>query len=88
MPTAASVSSEMTAGGPDVFLHVPARCNQQAIDSRRHQEKVERLTFDIESGREGKTHASNVSPVGLKATIGATIEKSIAGLIAEDRRLT
>jgi len=52
------------SGGPDIFLPLQ-RCNQRA-SIRQHQEG-ERLTFDVESTREGKTRASNVRRAGLKA---------------------
>ena len=50
------------AGGPDVFLHVSAL--QSAGIDPDDIRKGERLTFDIESGREGKTQASNVRRSG------------------------
>jgi len=46
------------AGGPDIFLHVSA-LQSAGID----QDKIsrgDRLTFDIESTRDGKPRASNV----------------------------
>jgi cold shock protein len=45
-------------GGPDVFLHTIALQNA-GIDPDS-MKKGERLTFDIEPTREGKTRASNV----------------------------
>jgi CspA family cold shock protein len=45
-------------GGPDVFLHIVALKNA-GIDPDS-MKKGERLTFDIEPTREGKTRASNV----------------------------
>ena len=46
------------AGGPDIFLHATA-LQSAGID----QDKIsrgDRLTFDIESTRDGKPRASNV----------------------------
>ena len=46
------------AGGPDIFLHVSA-LQSAGID----QDKIsrgDRLTFDVESARDGKTKAANV----------------------------
>ena len=46
------------AGGPDIFLHVSA-LQSAGID----QDKIsrgDRLTFDVESTRDGKTKAGNV----------------------------
>jgi CspA family cold shock protein len=50
------------AGGPDMFLHITA-LQSAGIDpdSLRHGE---RLTFDVESTRDGKTKASNVRRLG------------------------
>jgi cold shock CspA family protein len=46
------------SGGPDIFLHVCAL--QSAGIDPDNIRKGERLTFDIESTREGKTRAGNV----------------------------
>jgi len=43
------------AGGPDVFLHISAQ-ESAGIDPDNIR-KGERLTFDVESTREGKTRA-------------------------------
>jgi CspA family cold shock protein len=48
------------SGGPDIFLHVSAL---QGIDPDNIR-KGERLTFDVESTREGKTRAGNVRRPG------------------------
>jgi CspA family cold shock protein len=45
-------------GGPDVFLHIIALQNA-GIDPDSMKEG-ERLTFDLEPTRDGKTRASNV----------------------------
>jgi cold shock protein len=50
------------AGGPDMFLHVSAL--QSAGIDPDDIRKGERLTFDVENTREGKTKASNVSRTG------------------------
>jgi CspA family cold shock protein len=70
------------AGGPDVFLHVSAL--QSAGIDPDDIRKGERLTFDIESGREGKTHASNVRrPNGPFAARAEGAEKgTVAFLMA------
>jgi CspA family cold shock protein len=51
------------AGGPDMFLHISALPGSGASipDNIR---KGERLTFDVESTRDGKTRASNVRRSG------------------------
>jgi CspA family cold shock protein len=46
------------AGGPDMFLHISAL--QSAGIDPDNIRKGDRLTFDVESTREGKTKASNV----------------------------
>jgi CspA family cold shock protein len=46
------------AGGPDIFLHVSAL--QSAGINQDNIRKGDRLTFDVESTRDGKTKASNV----------------------------
>ena len=50
------------SGGPDIFLHVSA-LQSAGIDSDDIR-KGERLSFDVESTREGKTKASNVRRTG------------------------
>src|SRR5258708_29003348 len=50
------------AGGPDMFLHVSA-LQSSGIDPDNIR-KGERLSFDVESTREGKTRASNVRRPG------------------------
>jgi cold shock protein len=50
------------AGGPDMFLHISAL--QSAGIDPDNMRKGERLTFDVESTREGKTRASNVRRAG------------------------
>src|ERR1019366_5068313 len=50
------------SGGPDIFLHVSAL--QSAGIDPDNIGKGERLTFDVESTREGKTKASNVRRTG------------------------
>jgi cold shock protein len=45
-------------GGPDIFLHISAL--QSAGIDPDNIGKGDRLTFDVESTREGKTKASNV----------------------------
>ena len=45
------------SGGPDIFLHVSAM--QSGIDPANIR-KGDRLTFDVESTRDGKTRAGNV----------------------------
>src|SRR5665647_1191926 len=50
------------SGGPDMFLHVSAL--QSAGIDPDDIRKGERLTFDVESTREGKTKASNVRRPG------------------------
>jgi CspA family cold shock protein len=50
------------SGGPDIFLHVSAL--QSAGIDPENIRKGERLTFDIERTREGKTRASNVRRAG------------------------
>jgi CspA family cold shock protein len=46
------------SGGPDIFLHVSAM--QSAGIDPANIRKGDRLTFDVESTRDGKTRASNV----------------------------
>jgi CspA family cold shock protein len=46
------------SGGPDMFLHISAL--QAAGSDPDNIRKGDRLTFDVESTREGKTRASNV----------------------------
>ena len=49
-------------GGPDIFLHISAlEC--AGIDAENIK-KGDRLTFDVESTREGKTRAANVRRPG------------------------
>ena len=50
------------AGGPDMFLHISAL--QSAGIDPDNIRKGERLTFDVESTRDGKTRASNVRRAG------------------------
>ena len=50
------------AGGPDMFLHVSAL--HSASINPDDIRKGERLTFDVESTREGKTRAANVRRPG------------------------
>src|SRR6266403_1697002 len=50
------------AGGPDMFLHISA-LQSSGIDPDNIR-KGERLSFDVESTREGKTRASNVRRPG------------------------
>jgi CspA family cold shock protein len=50
------------SGGPDIFLHVTAL--QSAGIDPDDMRKGDRLTFDVESTREGKTKASNVRRQG------------------------
>jgi CspA family cold shock protein len=50
------------AGGPDMFLHISAL--QSAGIDPEDIRKGERLTFDVERTREGKTRASNVRRAG------------------------
>ncbi len=50
------------AGGPDMFLHISAL--QAAGIDPGNIKKGERLTFDVESTREGKTRATNVRRPG------------------------
>ena len=50
------------AGGPDMFLHVSAL--QSAGIDPDNMRKGERLTFNVENTREGKTKASNVRRQG------------------------
>jgi len=50
------------AGGPDMFLHISA-LQSAGIDPDSIR-KGERLTFDVESTREGKTRAANVRRAG------------------------
>jgi cold shock protein len=46
------------SGGPDIFLHVSAL--QSAGNDPANIRKGDRLTFDVESARDGKTRAGNV----------------------------
>ena len=46
------------SGGPDVFLHISAL--QSAGIEPANVGKGDRLTFDVESTRDGKTKAANV----------------------------
>jgi len=50
------------AGGPDTFLHTSAL--QAAGIDPDDIRKGDRLTFDVESTREGKTRAGNVRRTG------------------------
>jgi len=50
------------AGGPDMFLHITAL--QSAGIDPDSLRSGERLTFDVESTRDGKTKASNVRRPG------------------------
>ena len=50
------------AGGPDVFLHIRA-LQSSGIDPENLR-LDERLSFDVESTREGKTRAGNVRRPG------------------------
>jgi CspA family cold shock protein len=50
------------AGGPDIFLHISA-LESAGIDAENIK-KGDRLTFDVESTREGKTRAANVRRPG------------------------
>jgi CspA family cold shock protein len=50
------------SGGPDIFLHVSAL--QSAGIDPDNIRKGDRLTFDVESTREGKTRAANVRRPG------------------------
>ena len=50
------------ASGPDIFLHVSALLSA-GIDPD-NVKNGDRLTFDIESSREGKTRACNVRRQG------------------------
>ena len=50
------------AGGPDMFLHISA-LQSAGIDPDGIR-KGARLTFDVESTRNGKTRASNVGRSG------------------------
>jgi len=46
------------SGGPDIFLHISAL--QSAGIAPENIGKGDRLTFDVESTRDGKIKASNV----------------------------
>ena len=48
------------SGGPDMFLHITA-VESSGIDPDNLR-PGQRLTFDVESTRDGKTKASNVRP--------------------------
>ena len=50
------------SGGPDIFLHVSAL--QSAGIDPDDMRKGDRLTFDVENTREGKTKASNARRTG------------------------
>ena len=50
------------AGGPDIFLHITAL--QLAGIDPDNLRSGERLTFDVESTREGRSRASNVCRSG------------------------
>jgi CspA family cold shock protein len=50
------------AGGPDMFLHITALQSAGIDPDGLH--KGERLIFDIENTRDGKTKASNVRRQG------------------------
>jgi CspA family cold shock protein len=50
------------SGGPDIFLHVTAL--QSAGIDPDDIRKGDRLSFDVENTREGKTKASNVRREG------------------------
>jgi cold shock protein len=50
------------SGGPDIFLHVSAL--QSAGIDPDNIGKGDRLTFDVESRRDGRTQASNVRRSG------------------------
>ena len=50
------------AGGPDMFLHITAL--QSAGIDPDDIRKGDRLTFDVENTRDGKTRASNVQLLG------------------------
>jgi cold shock protein len=53
------------SGGPDIFLHVRA-LQSASIDPDKIR-KGERLTFDVESTRDGRTQGQQRSQLGLKA---------------------
>jgi cold shock protein len=50
------------SGGPDIFFHVTAL--QSAGIDPDNLRPGERLTFDVESARDGRTKASNVRRPG------------------------
>ena|SRR6266403_1798000 len=50
------------AGGPDMFLHISAL--QAAGIDPENLRRGDRLSFDVESTREGKTRAGNVRRPG------------------------
>jgi CspA family cold shock protein len=50
------------SGGPDIFTHISAL--QSAGIDPVNLRLGERLTFDVESTREGKTRAANVRRTG------------------------
>ena len=58
MPSAALDLSQTDSGGPDIFLHISA-LGSVGIDPDNIG-KGDRLTFDVESSRDGKTRASSV----------------------------
>jgi len=51
-----------SAGGPDVFLHITAL--QSAGIDPDNLRKGDRLTFEVENTRDGKTKACNVRRAG------------------------
>jgi hypothetical protein len=58
MLTGVTVSSE-TIPAARIYFCILARCNQRA-SIRTNVSKGDRLTFDVETTRDGKTRASNV----------------------------
>ncbi len=52
-------------GGPDIFMHISA-LQSVGVDPVNLR-LGERLTFDVESGRDGKTSGQQRSPGRLKA---------------------
>ena len=60
MPTGGFGFIKDDSGGPDIFLHISA-LESAGIDPDKIK-KGDRLTFDVESTRDGKTRASNVRP--------------------------
>ena len=55
---------EDDSGGPDIFIHITALRGIEPDNLRLG----ERLTFDVESTREGKDEGRQRSPAGLKDT--------------------